>query len=31
MDEWVLVCRKMEVTGARSKGRNREDLERVCG
>ena len=31
VDDWVSACRKVEVAEARCKGRNKEDLERVCG
>ena len=31
VDDWVSACRKLEVAGARCKGRKRKTMERVCG
>ena len=30
VDDWVSACRNVEVAGARCKGEEKEDLERVC-
>ena len=30
VDDWVLVCRNVEVAGVKCRGRGQEDLARMC-